>query len=187
MTEQSTVRERVVVAASAMLAQHGLNATSIRETIKRAEAPLGSTYHHFPGGKHQLVVEAVELAGAQVSRDLERQLQAGALAGIQGFLRLWRDILLDSDFRVGCPVMAVAVEEPVDEIAQRELDAAAGIYRRWEARLQVALVEHGHTAQAATGLATLLVAAVQGVIPLCRAQRSIDPFDRVAERLVALV
>ena len=64
MTEQSTVRERVVVAASAMLAQHGLNATSIRETIKRAEAPLGSTYHHFPGGKHQLVVEAVELAGA---------------------------------------------------------------------------------------------------------------------------
>ncbi len=98
MTEQSTVRERVVVAASAMLAQHGLNATSIRETIKRAEAPLGSTYHHFPGGKHQLVVEAVELAGAQVSRDLERQLQAGALAGIQGFLRLWRDILLDSDF-----------------------------------------------------------------------------------------
>jgi hypothetical protein len=53
--------------------------------------------------------------------------------------------------------------------------------------LQVALVEHGHSTEAATGLATLLVAAVQGVIPLCRAQRSIEPFDRVAERLVALV
>ena len=39
----------------------------------------------------------------------------------------------------------------------------------------------------ATVKGNLVVAAVQGVIPLCRAQRSIEPFDRVAERLVALV
>jgi hypothetical protein len=49
-------RGRVVVAAVEMLARHGLNATSIREMTKRAEAPLGSTYHHFPGGKQRTSV-----------------------------------------------------------------------------------------------------------------------------------
>ena len=56
---QSDSRQRMLIAAAEMLARHGLNATSIREMAKRAEAPVGSTYHHFPGGKQQVLVEAV--------------------------------------------------------------------------------------------------------------------------------
>ena len=39
---QSDARQRVVSAAAEMLARHGLNATSIREMTKRAEAPLAA-------------------------------------------------------------------------------------------------------------------------------------------------
>ena len=82
---QSDARQRVVMAAAEMLARHGLNATSIREMAKRAEAPLGSTYHHFPGGKQQVVVEAVKFAGARVSAGLDHYLKAGVVAGLRGF------------------------------------------------------------------------------------------------------
>ncbi|MHA6885163.1 TetR/AcrR family transcriptional regulator [Ralstonia pseudosolanacearum] len=184
---QSDARQRVVMAAAEMLARHGLNATSIREMAKRAEAPLGSTYHHFPGGKQQVVVEAVQFAGARVGAGLDHHLRAGAAAGVLGFLAMWRDILVRSDFRLGCPVMATAVDEPIDDPAQDALAAAANVFRDWERKLVAALEAQGRDRASATGLATLIIASVEGAIVLCRAQRSIAPFDRVTEQLDALV
>ncbi|MGD7314357.1 hypothetical protein [Ralstonia pseudosolanacearum] len=45
----------------------------------------------------------------------------------------------------------------------------------------------GRDRASASGLATLIIASVEGAIVLCRAQRSIAPFDSVAEQLEALV
>lgn len=184
---QSDARQRVVAAAAEMLARHGLNATSIREMAKRANAPLGSTYHHFPGGKQQVVAEAVRLAGTRVGAGLDRHLQAGAAAGLRGFLAMWRDVLLRSDFRIGCPVMAAVVEEPIDDIAEAALQAAAGVFGEWERRLAAALEAEGVAAEPAADLATFIVAGVEGAIVLSRAQRDIAPFDRVAKQLEGVV
>lgn len=183
----SDTRQRVVTAAAEMLARHGLNATSIRETAKLANAPFGSTYHHFPDGKQQVVAEAVALAGAQVQTELEQHLQAGIATGLHGFLARWRELLVRSQFRVGCPVMAAAAEEPIDDIATSALDAAAQVFAGWEAALAKALRAHGHGRQAAAELATLIIASVEGAIVLCRAQRSIAPFDRITRQLQTLV
>ena len=55
-------RQQLVAGAADMIRRRGLNATSIREVAKHAGTPLGSTYHYFPGGKHQLAAEAVRYA-----------------------------------------------------------------------------------------------------------------------------
>jgi AcrR family transcriptional regulator len=175
------------MAAAEMLARHGLNATSIREMAKRADAPLGSTYHHFPGGKRQVVVEAVKFAGAQVSAGLDAHLQAGALEGLCGFLAMWRDLLVRSDFRLGCPVMAAAVEEPVDDMAEEALAAAAQVFGDWEDKLVFSLEAQGHDHESAARLATLIIASAEGAVVMCRARRSIAAFDTVAEQIKWLV
>ena len=184
---QTDTRQRMVGAAAAMLARHGLNATSIREMAKRAGAPLGSTYHHFPGGKQQMLVEAVQFAGAQVDSGLDHHLQNGFQAGLREFLAMWREILLQAEFRMGCPVMAAVVEEPIDDVAEPVLDAAAAVFDSWIARLSQAMQAQGRTREAADDFATFAVAGVEGAIVLCRAQRSIEPFDRVARQLQAMV
>lgn len=186
-SRQAGGRQRVVEAAALMLAQHGLNATSIREMTKRAEAPFGSTYHHFPGGKQQVVVEAVRLAGKRVGETLDHHLQTGPAAGLSAFLASWRSTLLRSDFRIGCPVMAAAVEEPIDEIAEGALEAAAQVFAAWEEKLIASLQAQGCDQDRAVQLATLVIASVEGAIVLCRAQRSIAPFDRVATQLAQIV
>lgn len=184
---QPGVRQRVVEAAALVLAQHGLNAASIREMTKRAEAPFGSTYHHFPGGKQQVVVEAVRLAGARVGEALDHHLQSGPAAGLSGFLASWRSTLVRSDFRIGCPVMAAAVEEPIDDVAEGALDAAAQVFAEWEAQLAASFQANGCDRDRAVQLATLIITSVEGAIVLCRAQRSIVPFDRVGAQLARIV
>ncbi|MDX3525250.1 TetR/AcrR family transcriptional regulator [Streptomyces sp. ID05-39B] len=182
-----TARERIVAGAADMISRRGLNATSIREMAKHARAPLGSTYHYFPEGKQQLATEAVRYTGAWAARSLRKALEAGPVAGLRAFLALWRKIVVDSDFRAGCPVLAVSIEEPTTDETPAALAAAADVFTEWESLLAASLREHGAEREQAAQLATLIVAAVEGTVAMCRAKRSTQPLDDTAEQLQALI
>ncbi|WP_406330783.1 TetR/AcrR family transcriptional regulator [Streptomyces sp. NBC_00203] len=188
MTKSSpAARERIVAGAADMISRRGLNATSIREMAKHARAPLGSTYHYFPEGKQQLASEAVRYTGEWVARRLRKELEVGPVAGLQAFLALWRKIVVDSDFRAGCPVLAVSIEEPPTDEMPAALLAAADVFGTWESLLANSLREHGAEREQAAQLATLVVAAVEGTVAMCRAKRSAQPLDHAAEQLQALI
>ncbi|MEU3920402.1 TetR family transcriptional regulator [Streptomyces sp. NPDC029004] len=181
-------RQRIVAGAADMISRRGLSATSVRELAKFARAPLGSTYHYFPQGKQQLATEAVRYTGETVSAALRAELQAaGPTAGLRAFLDLWRDIVIRTDFHAGCPVLAVAIEEPPGDEIPAALTAAAEVFDAWEALLADSLRAHGAGPEQAAQLATLIVAAVEGTVAMCRAKRSTQPLDRTAEQLQALV
>ncbi|MFF4017885.1 TetR/AcrR family transcriptional regulator [Streptomyces sp. NPDC001843] len=180
-------RERIVAGAADMISRRGLSATSIREMAKHAKAPLGSTYHYFPEGKQQLATEAVRYTGEWVARTLRRELEAGPAEGLRAFLGLWRTIVVESDFHAGCPVLAVAIEEPPADGIPPALAAAAEVFGQWESLLAESLRTHGAGAEQAEQLATLVVAAVEGTVVMCRAKRSTQPLDRTAEQLQALI
>jgi AcrR family transcriptional regulator len=170
------VRQQIVAGAADLIRRRGLAGASIR----------GLAYHYFPGGKSQLAAEAVRFAGDQVADTLRVALEAGPVGGLRAFLALWRKILTRTEFRAGCPVLVVAVEESAgDESAPRE--AAADVFRAWEELLADALRQRGADARDAEELATLVVAAVEGAVAMCRAQRDPGPLDRVAARLELLV
>ncbi len=180
-------RERIVAGAADMISRRGLSATSIREMAKHAKAPLGSTYHYFPEGKQQLASEAVRYTGEWVARSLRKELEAGPAAGLRAFLDLWRRIVVESDFHAGCPVLAVAIEEPPADEIPPALVAAAEVFEQWEALLASSLRAHGAEAERAAQLATLVVAAVEGTVAMCRAKRSTQPLDHTAEQLQGLI
>lgn len=186
MTEDQSGRQRMVAGAADMISRRGLNATSVRELAKHTEAPLGSTYHYFPGGKYDLATEAVRWADDLTMGVLAKELAAGPQAGLSAFLSLWRNIVLDSDFHAGCPVLAVAVEDlPDKHHAPRA--AAAEAFRRWTSLLADSLREAGAPPNAAEQVATLIVAAVEGTVAICRAQRSIVPLDHVTAQLARVI
>lgn len=179
-------RERMVIGAADMISRRGLNATSVRELAKYTAAPLGSTYHYFPGGKYDLATEAVRWADDLTARLLAKELKAGPLAGLLAFLAMWRNVVLGSDFHAGCPVLSVSVEDLPDEHSAPR-DAAALAFRNWTAVLAKSLTEHSVEQPEAERIATLIVASVEGTVAMCRAMRSIEPLDQVAEVLAALV
>ncbi|AWH17992.1 TetR family transcriptional regulator [Stenotrophomonas sp. ZAC14D2_NAIMI4_7] len=180
----SDAPQRVIDAAAQMLARVGLNATSIREVTKLADAPLGSTYHHFPGGKQELLAKATTLAGDKVEALLLELLRDGAVPGLERFLAMWRERLLRSQFRAGCPVLAAAVEEPVEAVASQPRAAAAEVFARWQGHLAQALISDGHAPEQAAGLASLVIASVEGAVAMSRALQDIAPFDQVAVQLL---
>ncbi|MCD0452988.1 TetR/AcrR family transcriptional regulator [Actinocorallia sp. API 0066] len=180
-------RERIIVGAADLIRRRGLAGSTVRDLAAHSGAPLGSTYHYFPRGKQQLAAEAVRFSGGFVLRTLERELQAGPAAGLRAFLALWKRIVLDSDFTAGCPVLAVAVEEPPADGEPEAVRAAAEVFTAWEDRLATSLRDHGATEEAAAQLATLIVAAVEGAIALCRTKQDIAPLDAITPQLETLI
>ncbi|MFB7216124.1 TetR family transcriptional regulator C-terminal domain-containing protein [Streptomyces sp. NPDC056255] len=98
-------------------------------------------------------------------------------------LRLVQRAVVGTDFRAGCTVLAVAIEEPPTDEVPPVLTAAAEAFDQWEDLLTASLKEHGVEPDHAAQIATLVVAGVEGTVAMCRAKRSTEPLDRVARHL----
>ena len=59
-------RERLIVTAAALFQQRGYHAIGVAEILNEAQIPRGSLYHHFPGGKANLALAAVEWLTAEI-------------------------------------------------------------------------------------------------------------------------
>jgi AcrR family transcriptional regulator len=174
-------RERMIQSALILMGRQGVEGTSFSQVIEHSGAPRGSIYHHFPGGKEQLIAEAtryagdtlVELIGDLVEKEGD---PVTALDAVGGF---WRAILYDSDFAAGCPVVAAALE---GDRAPAAHEAARSTFQRWEDLYTELLRRAGVPEDRARSLGSTAIAAVEGAVILSRAQRSNAPLERaVAE------
>jgi AcrR family transcriptional regulator len=175
----------MVASAALLMRERGVEATSFSDVLAHSAAPRGSVYHHFPGGKAQLIEEATRYAGEVIAAGLASALaENDPVAALRRFASAWRDVLRSSDFGAGCPIVAATLE---GDHAPAARAAAAASFSRWEHLLSGAFERHGQTRERARSLATLVIAAIEGAIVLARAQRSGDPFERVAGQLEELL
>ncbi|WP_432012991.1 TetR/AcrR family transcriptional regulator [Streptomyces cucumeris] len=179
---RSETRERMIASAVALLREYGASATSIDRVLAHSGAPRGSVYHHFPRGRAQLIDEAVAFAGDVISGMIEAAARADdPLEAIDAFFALWRDRLVDSEFRAGCPIVAVAVETNHD--APQLARSAAEVFGRWKGALAGMFLRNGLSEERSRRLAAFIIAAVEGSVIMCRAEQSITPLEAAAEEI----
>lgn len=180
-------RERMVVSAALLIRERGAHATAISDVLEHSGAPRGSAYHYFPGGRTQLLCEAVDYAGEHVAAII-----AAADSGLElidTLLEKYRRQLLDSGFRAGCPIVAVSVEagEQDGERMAPIVARAAAAFDRWTALIAQRLIADGIARERAADLAMLATTALEGAIVLARVRRDLGPLDVVHRQLHRLV
>ncbi|MEV5355995.1 TetR/AcrR family transcriptional regulator [Streptomyces sp. NPDC093516] len=182
-------RERMVFSAAQLIRRDGVVSTGMREVAAEADAPRGSLQHYFPGGKTQLVEEAVGWAGRYAAGRVARYLAAlpeptpsGLFAAM---VRQWTDEYRSAGFAGGCPVAAATVD--CAESAPSTRQAASAAFTAWTSAVAGALVETGVPEERARPLATLMISALEGAILLARAERDVRPLTTVARELGPLL
>lgn len=178
---EPSTRQRMIVSTSVLIRERGARATSIDDVLEHSGAPRGSVYHHFPGGREQLLRDATEFASEYVARRLARVGGDGPLAAIEALYDWYRECLTESDFRAGCPVVAVAVESPREGPDLR--DAARKAFERWRRVLASEMEAAGIDASRAAELGMLVLAAFEGALVLSRTYRDLAPLDSVRREL----
>jgi AcrR family transcriptional regulator len=72
--EQQKTKERIIAAASKVLAEKGYQATTLREISREAQAAPGLVHYYF-GGKDELLVEVLQAAGQRFHQRMEHLVQ----------------------------------------------------------------------------------------------------------------
>jgi len=175
-------RERMIQSALVLMGEHGVEATSFSQVIERSGAPRGSIYHHFPGGKEQLITEATRYAGDAVANLMTEAVEQhdDPVAAVDAIIGFWRTVLYDSDFAAGCPVIAATLESDHSPAAR---DAAREAFERWEQIYTEMLTRAGVPEERALSLGSTAISAVEGAVILSRAQHSNGPLERVVDEL----
>jgi TetR/AcrR family transcriptional repressor of lmrAB and yxaGH operons len=180
-------RERLLDAAVDLLQRQGYHGTGLNELLERSEAPRGSLYHYFPGGKEQIGAEAIARAGEQVAAAVAHLLRAkpSVADAVEALAGLLAAGLEASDFERGCPVATTALEvtpgsEPIRAAAQASFES-------WLAPLRERLEAAGSDRLQAARCADLAIATLEGALVLARARRNADVLRDSARQLRALL
>ena len=182
---QRSPRERMVYEAAQAMREDGVGGAALRTVAARAAAPRGSLQHYFPGGKDQLVTEALAWSGAFAAeqvraylRDTRRPTPSGMFDDL---VRRWSAELEAREFARGCPVAASVVDAAHANPQVRA--AAAAALAAWQAPLRSGLRTMGVRPARAGALATLMLAALEGSLVLARAEHDTRALRVVSREL----
>ncbi|OBI80062.1 TetR/AcrR family transcriptional regulator [Mycobacterium sp. E740] len=178
-------RERMVASAALLIRERGAHPTAIADVLAHSGAPRGSAYHYFPGGRTQLLCEAVDFAGDYLASRIEKA--GSGVEVLDAVVRGFRKQLVGSDFRAGCPVVAVAVESGSKDDFAPVVDRAAAAFARWTRLIAERLTADGVGAGRAEELATLILTALEGAIVVARTSREVKPLELVHRQLRELL
>ena len=172
-------RERILIATAELFRRQGYAGTGLKQVVAEAQAPFGSLYHHFPGGKQQLADEVLRAGGAffQALVTAVYDEQPTPEASVRAVFAGAAETLVATGFQDACPIATVALEVAgTDEVLRR---ATAEVFEQWT----VALTER--LGDRAAALAVL--AALEGAFVLCRARRTIEPMQAAGRMAAAYV
>jgi AcrR family transcriptional regulator len=183
----ATARERMITSTALLIRERGAHSTAISDVLEHSGAPRGSAYHYFPGGRTQLLCEAIDFASDHVAAQI-----AGATTGIDvldAVVAGFRKQLTNSDYRAGCPVVAVAVEagDPAKDQNAAVLERAGAALVRWTDLITARLVDDGIAEDLARELSVFITSAIEGAIVIARATRDVTPLDSTHRQLRSLL
>jgi TetR/AcrR family transcriptional repressor of lmrAB and yxaGH operons len=183
---KTDTRQRMITSAALLLREKGVAGTSVAEVLRHSNGPRGSVGFHFPGGRAELLTDALRWAGDLVSTILREAASQGAppdevFAGICDY---YQHQLTTTEFAAGCPVGAAAQEAYGDPVLGPVIGS---IVDDWHTGLTDVLVRAGHDRDAAADLAMLCISALEGAITMSRVRRSTGPIDIVRNRIIPML
>lgn len=171
-------RARLVQAATKLMLERGVSATSVEDVLEAAGASKSQLYHYFDG-KHDLVQAVIEAASASVFAAQEPHLAAlDSWDAIEAWCNHIVGLKERNGCSLGCPLGTLTSELAATDETARALLAQA--YDHWEAHLRdgLAAMRRNGTLQPTADvdvLATATMASLQGGLLLAKATRSVRP------------
>ena len=178
-------RHKMLETARNLFRTQGYNGTGLNQILKESGAPKGSLYHHFPGGKEQLAIEAMEAAAKEMAGKIFAAFDASSdlMTAMNLIVDNASKELEESNFECGCPIATVALEATPGPVLEVCTAAFLGAQKILESRM---LLE-GFSPEKAQTLATLMFSAYEGAVILSRTQRDATPLRRLKKALPLLL
>ncbi|HEX4011930.1 MAG TPA: TetR/AcrR family transcriptional regulator [Solirubrobacteraceae bacterium] len=179
-------RERIVAASAELLRRQGYAATGVKQIVTAAQAPFGSIYHFFPGGKEQLGAEAIRESGKLYELLIPAVFDPAPdlVSAVRAFFAGAAEHLRETDYADACPIATVALE--VSSTSEPMREACADVFDSWIDAGLPRFIAVGLDEDIAREVVIALIAALEGAFVLARATRSTEALEVAGELMAAV-
>ena len=178
------IRQEMVSGAISLLAEKGVQGTSFAVITEATKTPRGSIYHHFPGGKNELIEEAVASLGSVVTFLINAVDASSPSQVVEQFLENWRALLLANNFSSNCAIANVSLGAGDEDSLK---GSANEVFKDWQHALARAFERSGSKRKDAFDFAAICLASVEGAMILGRASGSDEIFNALSRQLKKIV
>jgi AcrR family transcriptional regulator len=170
-----STRESILTAAAELMRRKGYGAMGMKDIAEASGAPIGSLYHHFRGGKVQIVGEALVNAGQAyallIPSIVDEYTDLGA--AIDGIFTQAAEDMAATGFANMCPVASIAAE--VADTVEELRETSAGVFTDWVDGGTAYFHARGLDEPRAREVTLALIGALEGAFALARTLRSTEP------------
>ena len=180
-----STRESILTATAELMRVKGFGAVGMKDVVAASGAPIGSIYHHFPGGKTQIAREALVAAGAAYGLLIPTLVAPHDDLGeaVESVFAQAATDMTETGFANMCPVATVAAE--VADTVEELRDATAAVFTGWLDGGTAYFASRGIPPTAARDLTITVVSALEGAFILARSLRDAEPLRAVGRVLGA--
>ncbi len=173
-------REAIVESARELFFDQGYTATGIAQILKRSGANSGSLYHFFPTKEDLLVAVLEKYKGMLWPMVLEPAFSrvVDPIERLFAVLNGYRQLLMATNFRLGCPIGNLALEMSNTHPQVRNLIVEN--FDGWRKAISQLVIDASDRLPAevdAEALSFFVLATMEGSVMLARAHQKIEPFD----------
>lgn len=186
-TQTRNTKERILGTTERLFRRQGFNGTGLKQILAEANAPFGSLYHFFPGGKEQLGAEVIASAGLMYQRLIEGVMDAAPdiVQGVRDTFDGAAEVLRVTDYEDACPIETVALE--VASTNEKLRLACAGVFDSWIDEATRRFVAEGVPRKRSRDLAIAMIAALEGAFVLARGLKDASVVETAGGFAVAAV
>jgi AcrR family transcriptional regulator len=170
-----STRESILTAAAELMRRKGYGAVGMKDIAEASGAPIGSLYHHFRGGKVQIVGEALVNAGQAyallIPSIVDEYTDLGA--AIEGIFTQAAEDMSATGFANMCPVASIAAE--VADTVEELRETSAGVFTGWVDGGTAYFHARGLDEPRAREITLAVIGALEGAFVLARTLRSTEP------------
>jgi AcrR family transcriptional regulator len=170
-------KDRIMEASAELFRRNGYTGTGLKQIVTTANAPFGSLYHFFPGGKEQLGAEVIRSSGMMYLQLFEIFFAPAPdlVSGVEAFFAGAAVTLRETGYADACPIATVALEVASTNEPLRK--ATAEVFTAWIDAGTMGFAKFGLAEDVARSLTLSLVASLEGAFVLSRALRSTEPLE----------
>ncbi|MEM9573977.1 MAG: helix-turn-helix domain-containing protein [Pseudomonadota bacterium] len=105
MPRSTNAKHKFIETAALLFQERGFNGVGLTEIIEKSDAPKGSFYHHFPGGKDELAKESVKSASIFMAQRMSGAFEDAQTfnEGVVNLFERVADWFEQSDWKRECP------------------------------------------------------------------------------------
>ncbi len=173
----------MIKATAKLLQTKGYIGTGMNDIIQLSGAPKGSIYYHFPQGKEQLAIEAVNWTREMVTKYIKEKLTLykDPVQAIQQFIMESAERFEKDNYFFGVPITALVLE--TSSISENLRKSCEEVFETWGNEFSNLLIANGYESEEASEIGMIINTMIQGAFVISLSRKDSTALKAIAHKI----